>query len=64
MVKASGNRPALLLDRDGVINREERIRSQDRGLRLYGRNVDLCGSAMAAGMAIVVVTNQAGVGRG
>lgn len=57
-------RPALFLDRDGVINVETNyVHRPDEFIFIDGI-FDLCRNAMKAGMAIVVVTNQAGIGRG
>lgn len=57
-------RPALLLDRDGVINANlghvHRIESTEWIPGIF----DLCRGAHAAGRLIVVVTNQAGIARG
>ena len=57
-------RPALFLDRDGVINVETNYVSCIDDFIFMDGIFDLCRSAMAVGMAIVVVTNQAGIGRG
>lgn len=57
--------PALFLDRDGVINHDGAgytHRIEDFAFR--DGIFDLCGTAQARGMALVVVTNQAGIGRG
>ncbi|SCY21294.1 D-alpha,beta-D-heptose 1,7-bisphosphate phosphatase [Nitrosospira sp. Nl5] len=59
-----GNRPALFLDRDGVINAEKNYVNRIEDFEFVDGIFDLCRSAVAAGMAIVVVTNQAGIGRG
>lgn len=64
MPHSSSKRPALFLDRDGVINVETNyVHCIDDFVFIEGI-FDLCRSAVAAGMAIVVVTNQAGIGRG
>jgi D-glycero-D-manno-heptose 1,7-bisphosphate phosphatase len=58
-------RPALFLDRDGVINHDGAgytHRIEDFVFR--DGILDLCAVAQARGMALVVVTNQAGIGRG
>ena len=57
-------RPALFLDRDGVINVETNYVSRIDDFIFMDGIFDLCRSAVAVGMAIVVVTNQAGIGRG
>ena len=60
----SNLRPALFLDRDGVINVEKNYVCQSKDFEFVEGIFDLCRKANAAGMAIVVVTNQAGIGRG
>jgi D-glycero-D-manno-heptose 1,7-bisphosphate phosphatase len=57
-------RPALLLDRDGVINIEKTYVHQVSDFEFVDGIFALCQQAVNAGMAIVVVTNQAGIGRG
>ena len=60
----SNLRPALFLDRDGVINVEKNYVCRSEDFEFVEGIFDLCRKANAAGMAIVVVTNQAGIGRG
>jgi D-glycero-D-manno-heptose 1,7-bisphosphate phosphatase len=60
----SNIRPALFLDRDGVINVEKNYVCRPKDFEFVEGIFDLCRKAIAAGMAIVVVTNQAGIGRG
>lgn len=60
----SGIRSALFLDRDGVINEERNYVYRMEDFEFVDGIFDLCQSARFAGMAIVVVTNQAGIGRG
>jgi D-glycero-D-manno-heptose 1,7-bisphosphate phosphatase len=60
----SNLRPALFLDRDGVINVEKNYVFRSEDFEFVEGIFDLCRKANAAGMAIVVVTNQAGIGRG
>jgi D-glycero-D-manno-heptose 1,7-bisphosphate phosphatase len=60
----SNLRPALFLDRDGVINVEKNYVCLPEDFEFVEGIFDLCRKASAAGMAIVVVTNQAGIGRG
>lgn len=61
---SSIKRPALFLDRDGIINVETNYVYHIDDFVFIDGIFDLCRSAVAAGMAIVVVTNQAGIGRG
>ncbi|MDP1774220.1 MAG: HAD family hydrolase [Methylobacter sp.] len=60
----STKRPALFLDRDGIINVETNYVYRIDDFVFIDGIFDLCRNAMAVGMAIVVVTNQAGIGRG
>lgn len=58
-------RPALFLDRDGVINHDDEGYTHTvAAFRFRDGIFDLCDAAQARGMALVVVTNQAGIGRG
>jgi D-glycero-D-manno-heptose 1,7-bisphosphate phosphatase len=61
---SSIKRPALFLDRDGVINVDANYVHRIDDFIFIDGIFNLCRSALAAGMAIVVVTNQAGIGRG
>lgn len=62
--KRFDNRPALFLDRDGVIVEEVHFLSRSEDLRL----IDGVGAAIAAAnarnIAVVIVTNQSGIARG
>ena len=57
-------RPALFLDRDGVINVEKRYVHHIKEFEFVDGIFELCRAAIEKGMRIVVVTNQAGIGRG
>ncbi len=57
-------RPALFLDRDGVINHDTGYTHRIEDFRFRDGIFDLCRTAQARGFALVVVTNQAGIGRG
>ncbi|MDB5764007.1 MAG: family hydrolase [Herminiimonas sp.] len=57
-------RTALLLDRDGVINIEKNYVYQISDFEFVDGIFELCREAVIRGMAIAVVTNQAGIGRG
>lgn len=61
---ALGVRPALFLDRDGVINVEKNYVHRIEDFEFVDGIFDLCRAAAERGMPIVVVTNQAGIGRG
>lgn len=57
-------RPALFLDRDGIINEDLGHVHRIEEFRFRNGIFPLCAAAQAAGLALVVVTNQAGIGRG
>lgn len=57
-------RPALFLDRDGVINLDHGYVSRAEDVTFLDGLFELCRAAAQRGHAIVVVTNQAGIGRG
>jgi D-glycero-D-manno-heptose 1,7-bisphosphate phosphatase len=56
--------PALLLDRDGVINVDHGYVWRIEDFEFMPGVFDLCRAARRLGWRIVVVTNQAGIGRG
>jgi D-glycero-D-manno-heptose 1,7-bisphosphate phosphatase len=55
---------ALFLDRDGVINEEVGYLHRIEDVRWKDGIFDLCAKATELGYKLVVVTNQAGIGRG
>lgn len=57
-------RSALFLDRDGVINVEKNYVHRVENFEFLEGIFDLCRAAAERNMPIVVVTNQAGIGRG
>jgi D-glycero-D-manno-heptose 1,7-bisphosphate phosphatase len=56
--------PALFLDRDGVVIEEKNYISSPEQVVLLPGIPELIGAARQLGMAVVEVTNQAGIGRG
>ena len=57
-------KPALFLDRDGVINVEKNYVYRIEDFEFIDGIFELCKTAQDMGYAIVVITNQAGIGRG
>jgi D-glycero-D-manno-heptose 1,7-bisphosphate phosphatase len=57
-------RPALLLDRDGVVNEEVGYLYKVADCRFIDGIFALCRAFAARGFAIVIATNQSGIGRG
>lgn len=55
---------ALFLDRDGVINVDRGYTHRRQDFVFMPGIFDLARAAVGAGLAVVVVTNQAGIGRG
>lgn len=58
------SRPALFLDRDGVINVDHGYVHKPEAAEFIGGIFELVAAAKRAGLLVVVVTNQAGIGRG
>lgn len=56
--------PALLLDRDGVINVDHGYVHHCDRFEFIDGIFELCRAAAANGYRLIVVTNQAGIGRG
>lgn len=57
-------RHALFLDRDGVINTDSGYVGRIADMHFMPGIFELVGAARSADMAVVVVTNQSGIGRG
>lgn len=55
---------ALFLDRDGVINVDRGYVCREDAFEFVDGIFDVCREASARGFLIVVITNQAGIGRG
>jgi len=59
------NRPrALLLDRDGVINKDTCYLHRIQDFEFLPGAIEACRSFQAAGYLLIVITNQAGIARG
>ena len=56
--------PALFLDRDGVINEDTHYLYRAEDVRWVEGIVPLCRTAQELGYKLIVVTNQAGIGKG
>jgi len=61
---AATDRPALFLDRDGVVVEEVNHLGRPKDVRVLNGAREVVGGARRVGCAIGLVTNQAGVGRG
>jgi D-glycero-D-manno-heptose 1,7-bisphosphate phosphatase len=59
-----GNRPAVFLDRDGVLIEEVRYLSEVGQVRLIAGAAEAVAALNRAGVPVVVATNQAGVAHG
>ncbi len=55
---------ALFLDRDGVINHDSGYTSSEKNFDFIDGIFDFCRAARLSGYQLIVVTNQAGIGRG
>ena len=60
----SASIPALFLDRDGVVNIEKAYVHNISDFEFIEGIFPLCRTAMACGLMIFIITNQAGIGRG
>jgi D-glycero-D-manno-heptose 1,7-bisphosphate phosphatase len=56
-------RPALFLDRDGIVIRDLGYVNSPEKTEFFDRTLDLIGQARARGFLIFIITNQAGVAR-
>jgi D-glycero-D-manno-heptose 1,7-bisphosphate phosphatase len=56
-------RPALFLDRDGVVNREIGYLYRPEQVEFTSGIFDLCRHAQTLGYALIIITNQSGIAR-
>ncbi len=61
---SAGKNKALLLDRDGVVNVEQRYVHSREHFQFRDGIFELCRAAQTLGYLLVIVTNQAGIARG
>lgn len=57
-------RPALFLDRDGVINIDRGYVHKPEEVEFFDGIFELCLTAQSFGYLIIIITNQAGIARG
>jgi len=62
--KHPAKRPAVFIDRDGTLIREKNYLSKIRDVRLIAGAVEALKLLRRAGYALIMVTNQSGIGRG
>lgn len=63
-VSGVGDQPAIFIDRDGVINREQNYVHKVEDFHFLSGAINALGFLQAAGFVLVVVTNQAGIAHG
>jgi len=63
-VEARGHKPALFLDRDGVVNVEKNYLHRIEDFEFIDGVFELCQAYSERGFLIVIVTNQSGIDRG
>ena len=64
MAIATKKKPALFLDRDGVINRDHGYVHKVEDFDFYPEIFEICRDFSKSGIPIIVITNQSGIGRG
>lgn len=61
---STGRQRALFLDRDGIVNHDDGYTHRIEQFRFRDGIFELVRTAREGGYAVVIVTNQAGIGRG
>lgn len=64
MSDQENSRPALFLDRDGIINVDRGYVHKKKDFEFINGIFELCRQAKAFGYWIFIITNQSGIGRG
>ena len=60
----NNGKPALFLDRDGVINRDSGFVSKVEDFEFFPEIIEICSISRRLKFPIVIITNQSGIGRG
>ena len=60
----NNGKPALFLDRDGVINRDSGFVSKVEDFEFFPEIIEICSISHRLKFPIVIITNQSGIGRG
>lgn len=58
------SKPALFLDRDGVVNKDHGYVYRIEEFEFFPEIFEICNLAISGEMPIVIITNQSGIGRG
>jgi D-glycero-D-manno-heptose 1,7-bisphosphate phosphatase len=64
LAQTARGRPALFLDRDGAVIEEAQYLSRAEDIRIIPGAAEVIAAANRRGFPVVMVTNQAGIGRG
>jgi D-glycero-D-manno-heptose 1,7-bisphosphate phosphatase len=64
LAQAAGQRPFVMLDRDGTLIRECHYLSDPDQVEIIAGVVEALGRLSGMGLGLIIVTNQSGIGRG